>query len=104
MIPSILPIELSSSHKNVANVSIVYELDTQARDLNTDFTVGGFLIGAVKVTKNADKDIYGYSSYGIGFDAHSYFSLSNGEFGKNVIIFGVDNNSSTHDDNKKALS
>ena len=40
--------------------------------------------------------------YGIGFDAHSAFSLSSGdEVGKNNIIFGVHNSSYAHADNRK---
>ena len=34
-----------------------------------------FLFGGVKLTKNADQDKYIYSSYSIGFDSHSIFSL-----------------------------
>ena len=61
--------------------------------------LGNCFFGAVKLTKNADPDKYGYSSYGIGFDACSQFSQSDGSCGKNVIIFGVDM-SSLHVDNK----
>ena len=40
--------------------------------------------------------------YGVGFDAHSAFSLSSGdEFGKNIIIFGVHNSSCANADNRK---
>ena len=47
------------------------------------------LLGAVKLTKNADPDKYSYSSYGISFDIHGTFSLRNGGFGKNIVIFGA---------------
>ena len=50
-----------------------------ARDLNNDFTLGDSLFVAVKSTKYAGPDKYGYSGYAIGFDAGSQFSLSNGE-------------------------
>ena len=59
------------------------------------------MVGAVKLTKNADPDKYKYSSYGIGFDLCSEFSLSDGSMGKNVFIFGVNMSSSVHIDNKK---
>ena len=58
------------------------------------------LFGAVKFTKNADSDKYGYSDHGIGFDANSQFSLPNGEWGKNVF-FRVNNSSSVDTDNTK---
>ena len=53
----------------------------------------------MKLTKNADLDKYGYSGCGIGFDVRSQISLPIGEWGKN-IIFGVDNSSSKHLDNR----
>ena len=59
------------------------------RDLNTDFTVN-----------NADPDKDKYSSYGIGFDSRSEFSLTDGSMSKHFIIFGVDMSSFVHIDNK----
>ena len=54
------------------------------------------------MTKNADVDKYRYSGFNIGFNACSSFSLRNGSsFGKNVIIFGVDNSSSMNIDKNK---
>lgn len=40
------------------------------------------------MVKDTDLDEYEYSSYGIGFDARSDVSLSNG---KKVAVFGVGN-------------
>ena len=55
------------------------------------------LFGAAKLTKNGDPNKYSYFSYGIRFDAFVTFSLSNGEgFGKNFIIFGVENGCFAH--------
>ena len=59
------------------------------------------LFGAVTLSRNADIDKYGYSSYGIGFDRKSSFSFPSNGFGQNVIIFGVDMSSSAHINNKK---
>ena len=59
------------------------------------------MLGAVKLTKNADPDKYKYSSYGMEFDSRSEFSLPDGSMGKNVIIYIVDVSSSVHIDNKK---
>ena len=56
-----------------------------------------FLFGGVKLTKNADQDKYIYSSYSIGFDSHSIFSLPNFDWGKNVI--GVNISFSVYVDN-----
>lgn len=57
---------ISFIHRNVVNCCIAYELDTRSGALNTDFTLGSCLFGAVKFTKNADPV---YSAYGIRFDA-----------------------------------
>ena len=62
-------------------------MDTESRDLNSDFTLIDDLFGGVKLAKNADLDKYIYSSYGIGFDSRSEFSLPDSSVGKNVIIF-----------------
>ena len=84
----------------MVNLFIVYELDTWSRDLNTESTLKDCLFRAVKLTKNADTDRCKYSSYGIGFDWQSAFSLPHGRIEKNVIIFGADISSSVYTDNK----
>ena len=70
------------------------------RNLNTDFALNNCLFGSVKLTKNADPDIYKYSGYSIGFDSCSEFLFTNGSIGRNVIIFGADMSSFVHVDNK----
>ena len=67
---------------------------------DSDPEIKNYLFGAVTLTKNADIDKYRYSGYGIGFDRRSSFSFPGGGFGQNIIIFGVDMNSSIHIDNK----
>ena len=42
--------------KKVMNLYISYTLGPQLRNLNTDFTLGNYLFGSVKLTKNADLD------------------------------------------------
>ena len=53
------------------------------------------MFGSVKLTKNADSHEYKFSGYGIEIVARSNFSI-NGKWGKNVIIFGVDNSLSVN--------
>ena len=72
-----------------------YTPNPQLRNLNTDFTLGNYLSGSIKLTKNAYLDKYKHSGYSIGFD-----SCSDGSIGKNVIIFGAAMSSSVHIDNK----
>ena len=52
------------------------------------------------MTKNADVNNYKYSGYETGFDRTSRFSFPGGGNGQNVILFGVDMNSSVYVDNK----
>ena len=86
--------------KKVMNLCISYTLNPQLRNLNTDSTLGNWLFGSVKLTKNADLDKYKYDGYDIGFDPPSEFSFTDGSFGKSVNIFGADMSSSVHIDNK----
>ena len=83
---------------------IVYELDTWLRDSNMDSTLRDFLFGAVKLAKNTNPEKYGNIGYGIVFDANSQFPLLIGEWGKNVVIFGVDNSPAKYVDNRKKIS
>ena len=84
----------------VVNMFIVYGLD-KSPDLSDDFNLEDCLFGAVILTKKADPVKYSYSGYGTGFDSGSLFSYPNFDWGKNVIIFGVDDSSSVYNDNKK---
>ena len=58
------------------------------------------LFGVVKLTKNANPNKCTYSGYETGFDSRSLFSISNFDWGKNAIIFGVDMSLSLHANNK----
>ena len=69
--------------------------------MNSDFTSNNCLFEVVKLAKNADLDKYVYSDYGTGFDSRLLFSLATFDWGKNLIIFGVDMSSSVHVHNKK---
>ena len=86
-------------HGNIVNIYIVYEITSDYKDINYP-ELENCLFGSVKLTKNADIDKYGYSGYVIGFDRETSFSFGN-DFGKNVIIFGVDMSSSTKIDSRK---
>ena len=48
---------------------IVNELDTWSRELNTEFSLGDCIFGAVKLTKNCSPDKYEHGGYDIGYDA-----------------------------------
>ena len=86
-------------HGSIANIYIVYEITSNYKDINYP-TLENCLFGSVKLTKNANIDKHWYSGYGIGFDRETSFSFGN-DFGKNVIIFGVDMSSTKIDNRKK---
>ena len=77
------------------NFSIIYDIDTWSRDLNSKFNLRNCLFGGVKLATNADPDKYIYSGYGMRFNSRSEFSFPDGSMGKNVLTFGVDMNSSS---------
>ena len=52
------------------------------------------------IVKNSDKEKYVYSGYEISLDRADSWSFDN-DFARNVAIFGVDNSSSSHSDNRK---
>ena len=81
-------------HGGIVNVYIFYDLSKNINISNYP-TIENRLFGAIKLTKNADIDKYGYSGSGIGFHRHGSFSFSGTGLGINVIIFGVDMSSST---------
>ena len=58
------------------------------------------MFGAITKVKNSDKEKYMYSGYGIAFDSSDSWSFDN-DTARNVIIFYVDDNSSSHAENCK---
>ena len=87
----------------MVNIYIAYKITRYANingNRNSNLTVQHALFGAVSLTKNADVNKYKYSGYGIAVGRTSSFSFPGGGTGQNVIIFGVDMNSSVHVDNK----
>ena len=95
--------KVTFNHGKIVNMYIVNEIIRIANIIgnrNSNLTVQNAIFGAVSLTKNADVNKYKYSGYGIVFDRTSSFSFPSGGYGQNVIIFGVDMNSSIHVDNK----
>ena len=56
--------------------------------------------GASNILTNSDKGKWLYSGYGTAFDGAGSWNFGNGNTG-NVIIFGANNSSSSHTDNRK---
>ena len=79
---------ISFDHGKIVNIYIVYEIDDY-RNLSGYPTLENCLLGAVKLKKHVDVDLYKYSEYGIRFDIKRFYSIGY-EIGRNVIIFGAD--------------
>ena len=93
--------KVTFNHGKIVNIYIVYKIIRITKiNGNRNLTVQNASFGGVSLTKNADVNKYKYSGYGIAFDRTSSFSFPGGGNGQNVIIFGVDMNSSVHVDNK----
>ena len=85
---------------NIVNLFILYKLDQWSQDVNTKFTLKDCLFGNVKITKDADPIKSSCSECGIGSDSCSLFLISNFDWGKNAINFGVNISSSVYANNK----
>ena len=88
------------NNNNVINIYCVYQIEPISSSRDDTFTVQNALFGAMQITKNADTSKYIYKGYGICFDEGSSFSKGNISNGKNVLIFGVDESSLVHANNK----
>ena len=91
----------SSLYSNfILNLYIVYELNNSPCNPTNDFTLKNCLFCTVRLTKNADKSKFNYNDLRVTFDGKCICSYGN-NFARNVVIFSVDNTSSSHTDNKK---
>ena len=88
------------NNNNVINIYCVYEIKPISSTRSDTFTVQNALFGAMQITKNVDTSKYKYKGYGICFDEDGLFSIGNINNGKNVLIFGVDESSLVHANNK----
>ena len=89
------------NNNNIINIYVVYLIDPIGNTRNTDYTVQNALFGGEKITKNATyTSKHKYEGYGICFDEGGTFSIGNINNGRNVLIFGVHENSVTHSNNK----
>ena len=92
---------LHRNNDNIVNIYIVYLIDPISNFRNTDYTVQNTLFGGVKITKNAtDTSKHKYEGYGTCFDEGGIFSKAGINNGRNVLIFGVHENSLVHANNK----
>ena len=70
------------------------------KNRTNSFKFKNCLLGATNVVKNSDKENYVYSGYGIIFLSAGKCSFDN-DIARNVIVFRIDNSSSSHADNRE---
>ena len=68
-----------------------------------NFKCNNCLFAATNIVKSSDKKKYVYSIYGIKFDSAGLWSFGN-DITRDVIIFGVDNSSSSHHNYKRPFN
>ena len=66
-----------------------YELDTWSQYLNSELILKKCLFGGVKLANNTETDEYVYSGYGVGFNLHLEFSLSDGSVVQMSLFLGL---------------
>ena len=92
---------IKPNNDNVINIYCIYSLERITNLRNTDYTVQNALFGGVKITKDSsDTSKHKYEGYGICFDEGGTFSKGRINNGRNVMIFGVHEDSLTHANNK----
>ena len=82
------------------NVCTDYDLVVWSKNLTSNLRFKNCLFRPTSVVKTSDKENYIYSGYGITFGSAGSWSFED-NFARNVIIFGADNSSSPHSDNRK---
>ena len=92
--------QLRKIKTKVVNAYIVYDLDTWLKIPLINFKFKKCFFGVTNIVKNSAKEKWMYISHGIAFDGAGSCSIRNG-FTRNVVLFGVDNSSSSHTENSK---
>ena len=92
--------DIPNFNNNIINIYCVYKLDPISSSGDNTFTVQNALFGSMQITKNVDTSKYKYKGYGICFDEGGAFGIGNTNNGRNVLIFGVHENSLVHANNK----
>ena len=93
--------KITFNQVKIVNIYIVHEIERSV-NISSYPTLENCLFGGVKSTKHVDVGLYKFSGFGTGFDRKGFYSICD-EFGRNVIILGVNMSSSPHIDNKKKI-
>ena len=93
-------VEHNKYASKIANANNVSELQTWPKNSLENFIFKNCLLSATNNVKNNHKGKWVYSSDGIPFDEMNLWTFGN-DFARNVVIFGVDDSSSSRSDNRK---
>ena len=97
-----LDVEQNNYLTKIVNAYTVYEINSWPRNPTNNFKLRNCLLDATNIARNGDKGKWVNSGSGITFDGADSWNFSN-DFARNVMIFGVDNGSSSHTDNRKTI-
>ena len=97
-----LVVEQSNYATKTVNAYFVYDLEDWPKIPLRTFKLKNCMLGATNIVKNSFKGKYVYSGYGIAFDGKGSWSFGN-DLARNLVIFGVDNSSSSHTYNHKNM-
>ena len=90
----------SSLYSNfILNLYVVFELNNWPDSCTSAFPPRNCLFGTVKLVRNVVKRKLISNGQGITFDGEGLWSFGN-DFARNVVIFDVDNSSSTYTNNQ----
>ena len=95
-----LAVEQNNYLTKTVKVYLAYNLGAWLNILIRNFTLNDCLFGATNIVKSSDKEKYVYSGDGIAFDGKVEWSFGK-DYARNVLMFVVDNSSSSHADNLK---
>ena len=78
----------------------MYKLNNWPRNITNNYALKIDFFGTVKLLRNAIKSKFIYKSWGLAFNWEGLWSFGN-EFARNVVFFGVDNSSLSHNNNRR---
>ena len=91
----------SSLYSNfIVNLHIVYELTNWPRNSTNNFPLKNPLFSTINIVRKAVESKFIFDGWGIAFDGESLLSFGD-DFVENVVIFSVDNGSSSDTDNEE---
>ena len=90
--------DLKFNANSIINLYMVYELNNWPNIPSNNFTLKNFLIGTVRLTRNAIKSKFIYICQGMTFDGAGSWRFGNNS-ARNAVMFGVKISSLSHTDN-----